>query len=177
MRPDEKARVMKDFKEGRVQVLVSTVVIEVGVDVPNATLMLIEDAEKFGLAQLHQLRGRVGRGDEESFCILFSGTESEESVERLTAFAATESGFKIAEKDLGMRGAGDVVGEKQHGLPDLKIGDFVKDAAVLSAARDEAAALVAKDPKLALPEHAALRRALKERFGVTEDKKLAALAS
>ena len=177
MKSEEKARVMKEFKEGRIEILVSTVVIEVGVDVPNAALMVIEDAEKFGLAQLHQLRGRVGRGAEESFCILFSGTESEESVERLSAFTETDSGFKIAQKDLGLRGAGEVVGEKQHGAPDLRIGDLVRDAALLVLAREEAIALVAADPKLASKENAPLRRALRERFGFIEENKLAALAS
>ncbi|MGH7198215.1 MAG: ATP-dependent DNA helicase RecG [Candidatus Omnitrophota bacterium] len=175
MRSAEKKRVMQDFKEGRSELLVSTVVIEVGVDVPNATVIVVENAEKFGLAQLHQLRGRVGRGSEESFCILFSDAAGDETAERLGAFERTQSGFEIAEKDLDLRGAGDVVGEKQHGLPDLRIGDLVRDAAILELARNEARRIAGSDPDLALPENRPLKRALEARFSQPEEK-LAVLA-
>ncbi len=170
IKSDEKRKIMKDFKDGRVDILVSTVVIEVGVDVPNASVMLIENAEKFGLAQLHQLRGRVGRGSEASFCILFSDTQNEESVERLNAFVETESGFHIAEQDLKLRGAGDILGDRQHGVPKLRIGDLIKDIEILEKARREAKALVEKDPQLERYENRLLRRALAERFKFSFEK-------
>ncbi|MBI4353512.1 MAG: ATP-dependent DNA helicase RecG [Candidatus Omnitrophica bacterium] len=175
MKADEKKKVMQDFKERRIELLVSTVVIEVGIDVPNAVMMIVENAERFGLAQLHQLRGRVGRGSEESFCVLFSESSSPETVERLSAFEETESGFEIAEKDLGLRGGGDILGERQHGLPKLRIGDLVKDMAILERAKDEAKRVVGEDPKLGRPEHRLLKRALVERFQVSSEK-LTALA-
>ncbi|MBI3253047.1 MAG: ATP-dependent DNA helicase RecG [Candidatus Omnitrophica bacterium] len=139
MKSDDKRKVMKDFKERKTDILISTVVIEVGVDVPNAALMLIENAERFGLAQLHQLRGRIGRGAHESFCFLFSQNTNEETAERLRVFEETPSGFEIAEKDLAMRGAGQILGRKQHGLPELRIGDLAKDLDILEMARREAA--------------------------------------
>ncbi len=176
MKSAEKKKVMQDFKNKKIELLVSTVVLEVGVDVPNATLMIIENAEKFGLAQLHQLRGRVGRGQEESFCVLFSSHAGEDTAERLAAFEATESGFDIAEKDLTLRGAGDVAGHRQHGMAELRIGDIAKDIDLLMQARAEAAALVAKDPRLVLPEHRHLKSALQKRFGLSDAKKLTALA-
>jgi ATP-dependent DNA helicase RecG len=175
MKSLEKKKVMQDFKDKKIQILVSTVVIEVGVDVPNASVMIIENAEKFGLAQLHQLRGRVGRGTEESFCILFSTAIADESAERLRAFEETESGFDIAEKDLGLRGAGDIVGQKQHGFPRLRIGDLAKDIRILQEARFEAKTIVEKDPDLALPENRLLKKAIEQRFE-TADEKLAVLA-
>ncbi len=175
MKGPEKKRVMQDFKAGKIELLVSTVVIEVGVDVPNATVMIIENAEKFGLSQLHQLRGRVGRGSEESFCILFSDTANEETVERLSAFEGTASGFEIAEKDLELRGAGDIVGEKQHGLPRLRIGDLVKDIEILEKARRAACAILERDPHLELPENRGLKRAIQDRFKVA-GKRLTVLA-
>lgn len=165
MKGDAKKKVMQDFKRGELQILVSTVVIEVGVDVPNATVMVIENAEKFGLAQLHQLRGRVGRGDEESACILFSEAAGEEAAERLAAFESTASGFQIAEKDLRLRGGGDIAGRRQHGLPDLKIGHFVKDRGLLEIARSEADRAVGKDPDLKTASSAPFRRILDERYG------------
>ena len=164
MRAPEKKKVMEDFKNGLVQVLVSTVVIEVGVDIPNARVMIIENAERFGLAQLHQLRGRIGRGSEESMCLLFSNAAADESAERLDAFQAMSSGFDIAEKDLEIRGGGDVTGEKQHGLPELRLADLTQDARVLERASLEAEKILARDPELSLPEHKALRRALLRRF-------------
>ena len=168
MKAEEKKRVMREFKKGSLEILISTVVIEVGVDVPNATIMIIENAERFGLAQLHQLRGRIGRGSEESVCVLFSSTESEETFERLSAFQSTQSGFDIAEKDLELRGGGDIVGERQHGLPALRIGHLTLDASIMERARGEAIQFIEKDSKLALPENQSLRRAVDERFGINE---------
>ncbi len=175
MRSPEKKKIMQDFREGRIELLVSTVVIEVGVDVPNAAVMVIENAEKFGLAQLHQLRGRVGRGSEESFCFLISDAAGDETAERLGAFEKTQSGFEIAEKDLDLRGAGDIVGEKQHGLPSLRIGDLARDTAILELARNEAKRIVERDPDLELAENRPLKRALQARFKAS-DEKLAVLA-
>jgi ATP-dependent DNA helicase RecG len=176
MKAGEKKKIMQEFKERNIEILVSTVVIEVGIDVPNAVLMMIENAEAFGLAQLHQLRGRVGRGSEESTCILFSDSENEESAERLRAFEEMSSGFDIAEKDMALRGAGDLVGERQHGLPKLRIGDLVKDAEILVSARREAAELVGLDPRLESPANRFLREALLKRFGLLYKEKLAATA-
>ena len=155
---------MQDFKERQIQILVSTVVIEVGVDVPNATWMIVENAERFGLAQLHQLRGRIGRGTEESICILFSDTVQDETVERLSAFESTQSGFDIAEKDLDLRGAGDLIGRKQHGFPKLRIGDFVKDIKILEQAKRFAEEVLEKDPHLETLENKMLSSVLAERF-------------
>jgi ATP-dependent DNA helicase RecG len=165
MKSDAKNKVMQEFKAGKLQVLVSTVVIEVGVDVPNATAMIIENAERFGLAQLHQLRGRVGRGSEESFCILFSDATQEDSVERLSAFERIRSGFEIAETDLELRGSGDIIGEKQHGLQRLRIGDLVRDMDILRLARVEAQKIVEKDPKLTGSDNRLLKMEIQERFG------------
>ncbi len=174
MKSDEKKKVMQEFKEKKIDVLISTVVIEVGIDVPNANIMIIENAEKFGLAQLHQLRGRVGRGAEESYCILFSEARGEDSIERLEAFTKTSSGFEIAEKDLSLRGGGDIVGEKQHGLPPLRIGDIVRDIAILELAKKEARKIVSVDPKLLAPQNRLVRRAVESRYGISS--KTAALS-
>ena len=132
----EKQKVMEDFAAGRLQVLISTTVVEVGIDVPNASVMLIENAERFGLSQLHQLRGRVGRGAEQSSCILVSSHRGEENRRRLEVMCRTSDGFVIAEEDLKLRGPGDFFGERQHGLPKLKIADMVQDTRLLSEARD-----------------------------------------
>ncbi|HXK77016.1 MAG TPA: ATP-dependent DNA helicase RecG [Oscillospiraceae bacterium] len=156
MKPGEKERVMRAFAENRLQVLVSTTVVEVGVDVPNAVVMLIEDADRFGLSQLHQLRGRVGRGTEQSYCILVSGTRNAETQERLKLLCSTSDGFRIAEQDLRMRGPGDFFGFRQHGLPTLKMADMARDMKLLELAKQAAAELLEKDPDLKLPEHALL---------------------
>jgi len=156
MKPGEKERVMRAFAENRLQVLVSTTVIEVGVDVPNAVVMLIEDADRFGLSQLHQLRGRVGRGAEQSYCILVSGSRNAETQERLKLLVSTSDGFRVAEQDLRMRGPGDFFGFRQHGLPTLKMADMAKDMKLLELAKQAAAELLEKDPGLKLPEHALL---------------------
>ncbi len=155
MKSEEKESVMADFKAGKLDILVSTTVIEVGVDVPNATVMVIEHAERFGLSQLHQLRGRVGRGDKQSYCILVGYNQSSgEARDRLNVMAETTDGFKIAEKDLELRGPGEYFGTKQSGLPDLKIADVIEDIDILKTARQEAFDLVERDPRLSLSEHA-----------------------
>ena len=138
LKNDEKEKVMSDFKDGKYDILVSTTVVEVGVDVPNATVMVIENAERFGLSQLHQLRGRVGRSDLQSYCVLVSSTRSMETRERLSIMTQTNDGFVIAEKDLQLRGPGEFLGTRQSGLPDLVISDIVKDAKILELARMEA---------------------------------------
>ena len=153
LKPKEKAAVMEDFKAGRLDALVSTTVIEVGVDVPNATVMVIENAERYGLSALHQLRGRVGRGAAESWCFLVSDHESEAVRERLHLLCTTSDGFAVAQYDLEHRGPGDFFGSRQHGLPDLQIADLMTDTRTLQAAQAEAAALLAADPELAAPEH------------------------
>ncbi|HUM15114.1 MAG TPA: ATP-dependent DNA helicase RecG [Candidatus Nitrosotalea sp.] len=160
----EKDRVMREFKAGEIHILVSTTVIEVGIDVPNASVMLIEHAERFGLSQLHQLRGRVGRGPWKSYCILLSGAASEDARERLGAMTATNDGFKIAEADLSLRGPGDFFGTRQSGLPEFRVADLLRDAAALEAARRDAVALIRDDPHLRAPEHQALRAALLQRW-------------
>ena len=170
MKPDAKKKLMADFKAGASQILVSTVVIEVGVDVPNASVMIVENAERFGLAQLHQLRGRVGRGQWDSFCILFSDTEDPEAAERLSHFEKTSSGFEIAQKDLELRGGGDLLGSRQHGLPELRIGDLSRDMEIFAKARQAAIELAQKDPDLLRPEHKFLKLEIKKRFDLKDDK-------
>lgn len=156
MKPAEKDEVMQRFKNGELDVLVSTTVIEVGVDVPNATVMVIENAERFGLSALHQLRGRVGRGAADSCCILISDNESEGVRSRLHFLCRTSDGFAVARYDLETRGPGDFFGEAQHGLPTLRIADLVQDTRTLTVAQNEAKALLAADPNLSAPEHKAL---------------------
>jgi len=158
MTADEKEQAMTAFGRGDVQIMVSTIVVEVGIDVPNATVMLVLHAERFGLAQLHQLRGRIGRGPDPAYCLLCGGAKSDEAKRRLAVMCETTDGFRIAEEDLKLRGAGELFGTRQHGLPDVRIGDFTEDIELLERARDDAAGLVAVDPALEEPEHAALRR-------------------
>ena len=166
MSPAEKEEAMAAFRDGRTQVLVSTSVIEVGVDVPNACIMVIDSPERFGLAQLHQLRGRVGRGKLAGFCAVMAGEElSEQARARLDAFASTTDGFQLAEMDFDLRGPGDLFGTQQHGLPPLRIADLRRDKQILEEARREAKALFAADPGLAKPEHARLRRQMLVRYG------------
>ena len=160
MSADEKERAMAAFARGDMQILVSTIVIEVGIDVPNATVMCVLHAERFGLAQLHQLRGRVGRGPDPATCLLCGDPQSEDAKRRLDILCETTDGFRIAEEDLKLRGTGELFGTRQHGLPDVRIGDFIEDIETLERARDDAAALVAADPGLARPEHAALRQCM-----------------
>ena len=137
--------------------LVSTTVIEVGVDVPNATVMVVENAERFGLSQLHQLRGRVGRGKAKSYCVLVSDTNSEESKQRLNILCKTNDGFKIAEEDLRLRGPGDFFGSRQHGLPEMHVADLGADTEVLKTAKEDADSVFEEDPELSLPEHQILK--------------------
>jgi ATP-dependent DNA helicase RecG len=160
----DKERVMREFKDGAVHVLVSTTVIEVGIDVPNASVMLVEHAERFGLSQLHQLRGRVGRGQWKSYCILLAGSSSEDAQRRIAAMTGTNDGFRIAEVDLELRGPGDFFGTRQSGLPDFRVADLLRDGAMLEEARREAFALVHADPQLAASEHRGLRGALLARW-------------
>lgn len=156
MKPADKERVMARFVSGEIQVLVSTTVIEVGVDVPNAAVMLIENAERFGLSQLHQLRGRVGRGRHSAYCILVTDSKSQATAERLAVISATNDGFRIAEEDLRLRGPGDILGARQHGLPGLENADLAQDAALFSKAQQAAAALLRSDADLSSPEHAGI---------------------
>jgi len=160
MRAREQERVMREFAQGQVQVLVSTVIVEVGLDVPNAAVMLIEHPERFGLAQLHQLRGRIGRGRHASQCLLIIERKDEAVSQRLAAFASTSDGFRLAELDLKLRGPGELLGRRQHGWLRLRVADVVRDRELMELARREAEALVARDPDLALPDHAGLKRAL-----------------
>ncbi len=162
---EEKDRIMRRFKAGEIHVLASTTVIEVGIDVPNASVMLVEHAERFGLSQLHQLRGRVGRGPWKSHCILLtSGRLGEEARRRIDAMVATGDGFKIAEADLELRGPGEFFGTRQSGLPEFRTADLLRDAAILEEARQEAQAIVAADPELRDPAHRALRAVLLARW-------------
>jgi ATP-dependent DNA helicase RecG len=165
MTTEEKYTTMTSFRDGKIDVLIATTVIEVGIDVPNATVMLIENAERFGLSQLHQLRGRVGRGTEASHCILVSNGATEDAEARLRAMTRTSDGFEIAEMDLKLRGPGEFFGTRQHGLPQMKIADITKELDLLQQARDDAQAILAADPKLASSIHRPLREALKKQFG------------
>ncbi|MBQ7485790.1 MAG: ATP-dependent DNA helicase RecG [Oscillospiraceae bacterium] len=166
MKPREKEAVMASFAAGESDILVSTTVIEVGVDVPNATVMLVENAERFGLSQLHQLRGRVGRGGAKSYCILISDSDSEETRRRLKVMTATNDGFRIAEEDLKLRGPGDFFGKRQHGLPCLQVADLSCDMRLLDEAQRAAQELMASDPGLAQPSHEPLRRRIHELFAL-----------
>jgi ATP-dependent DNA helicase RecG len=160
---DERDDTMRRFRDREIDLLVATTVIEVGIDVANATVMLIEHPERFGLSQLHQLRGRVGRGAEESYCILL-GDVSPESADRLSIFVKTEDGFEIAREDMRLRGMGDLFGERQSGVPTFRIADPLRDEELNERARDAAMRLLDRDPSLDRPEHAALRRILGERY-------------
>lgn len=164
MKSIDKDEIMASFSRGETDILISTTVIEVGVDVPNATLMVIENAERFGLSQLHQLRGRVGRGENKSYCILFCEHGSENP--RISIMCKTNDGFKISEEDLRIRGPGDFFGSRQHGLPEMKIADLSADMNVLTEAQNAALELLRKDENLSLPENAALRKRVEELFEI-----------
>jgi len=166
LKPEEKEAMMHSFKAREIDILVATTVIEVGIDVPNATVMVVEHADRFGLSQLHQLRGRVGRGHKLSRCILLTGGKlSEEAQRRLTVMESTTDGFRIAEADLELRGPGDFLGTRQAGLPDFRVASILRDVGVLEEARQEAFALVEQDPRLASAEHSPLREELLRRWG------------
>ncbi len=163
MKPIEREEVMREFKNGNIHILVSTTVIEVGVDVPNATLMVIIHAERFGLAQLHQLRGRVGRGSNQSYCILLSYGGSEDARKRLDVMVKTTDGFRIAEEDLNIRGPGEFFGTRQSGMPDLKVANLLRDAKILEIARKEAFSLIERDSALTGYPH--LRKSIEDFWG------------
>jgi ATP-dependent DNA helicase RecG len=163
MKAEEKDAVMERFKQGAFDLLVSTTVIEVGMDIPQATVMIIENAERFGLAQLHQLRGRVGRGGLESYCVLIAGETSKRTLERLRVIEESTDGFYIAEQDLRLRGPGELRGTRQSGMPDLRLGDLASDQAIIEQSRALAKAILEADPYLERPEHALLKRELQAR--------------
>jgi ATP-dependent DNA helicase RecG len=165
MSTEEKQAVMLAFRNRETDVLVATTVIEVGIDVPNATVMLIGDAERFGLSQLHQLRGRVGRGSEVSHCILLSDATTETAEARLNAMVETNDGFEIAEMDLQLRGPGEFFGTRQHGLPEFKLADLSNEMELLQQAKEDALEILHRDPNLRLPEHQYLKLALKAQIG------------
>ncbi len=161
----EKEKIMAGFQKGKTAILVATSVVEVGVDVPAATVMVIEHAERFGLSQLHQLRGRVGRSERQSFCILMADWKrSEEAVQRLKVMVETQDGFRIAEEDLKLRGPGEFLGTRQSGLPEFCVANLVRDFEILEEARDKAFALIQKDPQLSAPEHRSIREVLEHRW-------------
>ena len=165
MKSVEKAEAMESFRAGAIDILVATTVIEVGVDVPNTSVMIVEDAERFGLAQLHQLRGRIGRGAAAGEFLLFSDPKTDNGRRRMAAIAATNDGFALAEEDLRLRGEGQVLGERQSGLPELRIASVIRDADLLEGARQDATAMVAADPRLERADHAPLLAQVKRRFG------------
>ena len=165
MSSKEKDKVMKEFKKGKIDLLVSTVVIEVGIDIPNASVMLVENADRFGLSQLHQLRGRIGRGGYESYCILLANPGTDTAAERLKVIEGTLDGFEIAEADMDLRGPGELFGTMQHGLPEIRFGNLAKDFDIMERARKEAFALIDKDPDLSEERHQRLKKSLHERFG------------
>jgi ATP-dependent DNA helicase RecG len=165
LHPEEKDAIMDDFRRNEIQVLVSTSVVEVGVDVPNATLMTIESGERFGLAQLHQLRGRISRGRFPGFCCVFGNPQTEDSIARLKAFVSSTDGFELAETDFKIRGPGDLFGTKQHGLPPLRIANLLLDGDILAEARRDAQEFVKSDPGLAEEQHALLKRMMMVRYG------------
>ena len=169
MKPREKDAVMSAFADGSIQVLVATTVVEVGVDVPNASLMVIENADRFGLSQLHQLRGRVGRGKHQSYCVLLTSTKNPDTMGRLRTLASTTDGFKIAEEDLKARGPGDFFGSRQHGLPQMKIADLAGDMRLLHEAQQAAHTLLTADPSLERPENRPVLRRVRRLFAETPD--------
>ena len=169
MRPREKDAVMAAFAAGDVDVLVSTTVVEVGVDVPNAALIIVENAERFGLSQLHQLRGRVGRGKHQSYCVLITNSHAQDAMTRLKTLASTTDGFKISEEDLKLRGPGDFFGSRQHGLPQLALADLSGDMRLLQQAQQSARQLLQNDPTLSRPENRPVLDRVRQMFADTPD--------
>ena len=164
MRPKQKDEIMERFKLGEIDILISTTVIEVGVDVPNSNIMVVENAERFGLAQLHQLRGRVGRGDYQSYCVLKYEGRSETLKERMKVMCSTNDGFIISEKDLELRGSGDFFGTVQHGLPEFKIANLFEDMPILKSVQGIATQILKDDPKLEKEENVLLKNLIKDKF-------------
>jgi len=164
MRPKQKDEIMERFKLGKIDILISTTVIEVGVDVPNSNIMVIENAERFGLAQLHQLRGRVGRGDYQSYCILKYEGKGETVRERMKVMCSTNDGFVISEKDLELRGSGDFFGTMQHGLPEFKIANLFEDMPILKSVQAIAMQILEEDPKLEKQKNILLNDLVKDKF-------------
>jgi ATP-dependent DNA helicase RecG len=163
MKSEEKEAEMQRFKEGKTQILVSTTVIEVGVDVPNASVMVIESAERFGLSQLHQLRGRVGRGADQSYCILMTKDElSADAQVRIDTMCRTNDGFEIAEVDMRLRGPGDMTGTQQSGIPELKVADLTYDAHIIQMARNAASTVLDEDPALLMDKNSGIRSMLED---------------
>ena len=169
LRAAEKEAAMRAFVQHETDMLVATSVIEVGVDVPNSTVIVIEGADRFGLAQLHQFRGRVGRGQHQSYCILIAEDVSAEAEQRLSALEATNDGFVLAERDLELRGPGEFFGRRQSGLPELRLASLLHDGEVLAMAQEDAAAIFADDPNLELPEHRYLRESVEEFWETAAD--------
>ncbi|HLN87691.1 MAG TPA: helicase-related protein, partial [Candidatus Limnocylindrales bacterium] len=166
MKTEERDAVMREFRDGKLAILVATTVIEVGIDIPNATVIVVEHAERFGLSQLHQLRGRVGRGSSPGFCFLVNhGAGSATATERLRVMEKETDGFKIAEVDLKLRGPGELLGTRQAGLADFRLANLIRDARLLIEARKEAMAWLEKDPQLKSRESAGMRAILRHRWG------------
>ena len=165
MNAETKEKIMEDFYNNKISLLVSTVVIEVGINVPNATVMVIENTERFGLAQLHQLRGRVGRGGDQSYCYLVLNSKSETAITRAKIMESTSDGFLIAEEDLKLRGPGDILGKRQHGLPDLMFAHLTKHIDVLKKTLQIANEILADDPNLAKEKNKMLKSKIKELYG------------
>ena len=168
MKPKEKEKIMTEFASGEINLLVSTTVIEVGVDVPESVIMVIENAERFGLSQLHQLRGRVGRGKHKSYCVLISDAQSESTRSRLDIMCKTSDGFKIADKDLELRGPGDFFGSRQSGIPTLKIAELTENMDTVRESKQASEEILKSDPKLKNEENLRLRKAVAQLF--TKDK-------
>jgi len=163
LKSTERIDIMNDFRAGQLDILIATTVVEVGVDIPNATIMLIEHPERFGLAQLHQLRGRIGRGTQRSYCFLFLNRYvAPETYERIAYFEENNDGFALAQKDMDLRGPGEILGKKQHGLPDLKIGNLEDDKELLFLARDDAFGAIAEDPEMKSSEFFAIKKQLRK---------------
>jgi ATP-dependent DNA helicase RecG len=170
MKRAEQLEVMRRFRDGQVDVLVSTIVVEVGVDIPNATVMVVEHADRFGLAQLHQLRGRVGRGVDQGYFVMLSDANGGEAGERLSALVASADGFAVAEADLRIRGPGDFTGTRQSGITAFRLVDLIKDIDLMADARADARDILDLDPELAAPERLSLRRELVRLYGKQWDK-------
>ena len=165
MKAKEKDAIMQEFKDGNIDILISTTVIEVGVNVPNASIMVVENAERFGLAQLHQLRGRVGRGEYKSYCILKYEGKGQNTIERMKIMTQTNDGFIIAEKDLQLRGTGDFFGTEQHGIPEFKIANLFEDLPILKQVQDLSMKILEEDVKLELEKNKLLSIRVKNKFG------------